>query len=91
MQSSSAPATILGQVKAQFSSEILQALPSDATLSRTIRRRRQPLGMKNPQTREDICLTEAQKLDISGNVQFLFKDSEDEKRIRFSLNLRTFA
>lgn len=76
-----APSSIIAQAKSQFPSDVMQGLPTDDTLERTIRKQRQPLCMKNPKTRAKINLTEGQTKDASGQYMFLFKDSMVEKRI----------
>ena len=81
LESEVAPSSILNQVKEKFSVDVLQALPCDANLSRSIRLQRQPLGMKQAKCREDIELKDSQKMDLDGETRFLFKDFEDEKRI----------
>jgi hypothetical protein len=63
------PSKILLDVKSRFPKEVCQAVPDDANLSRSIRRWRQPLGMKEPKTRQEIVLTELQKLDLDVHLK----------------------
>jgi len=79
-QPSVAPSQIIAKALDRTPVECIPALPSDEHMKRTIRNTRQPLGMKEPKSRDEIDLTEEQTLDKTGNT-FLFRDSSDERRI----------
>lgn len=72
-----APAKLVSEVYSQHPSEILQALGSPRQCKRTIARLRQPAGIKEPLTRNDICI---EGLEVDGEP-FLLADSSDERRI----------
>jgi len=53
------PSKVLTEVQREFDPDILQSLPQNETVYRSIRKWRRPVGVKEPATRSDINLTES--------------------------------
>jgi hypothetical protein len=63
-----APSRIISLLKSKYPAEALQLLPDDSTLSRGIRKIRQPDGSNKPKSRPDIMLTEDQKTTFGNEI-----------------------
>ncbi|CAL8119651.1 unnamed protein product [Orchesella dallaii] len=75
-----APSKVVVEVQPEFPASILQGLSKTDSLLRNIRSWRRPDGIKEPETRADICLNERQIKTTDGE-RFLFHDSGDDRRI----------
>jgi len=84
-----APCKLISTAKRNVPVEVLQAQPSEQTLYNYVRRLRLPLGMKDPQTRDEI-IERVHACRSSGNCVGM-KSRSAKLRLRWGSNLRCSA